>query len=163
MTDTATTNDTTSDRKAHDDATATRTLQRGAAFSGAALLVIGLATGGLLAAAMTGKANADVHDVVAAHLNAILGCFWICAVAATLPLVSFGPVGLKRLVIFTVVPNYANWLITTIKAFYKVAGVGLNGDPHNDAVFAALNVFVVLPAFAGAIAWAYGLKKRAPS
>jgi hypothetical protein len=131
-----------------------------AGFSAAVLLVIGLATGGLLAAAMTGKANADAHDVLAAHLNAILGCFWICALAFTLPFVSYGTTALRRLVIVTVVPNYANWLITTIKAFFKVAGVGLNGEAHNDAVFGALNAFVVLPALIAAIAWAYGLRKR---
>jgi hydroxylaminobenzene mutase len=142
---------------------AVRELQRMAGFSGAVLLVIGLATGGLLAMAMTGKANADAHDVLAAHLNAILGCFWICALAFTLPFASFGETALRRLVLVTIVPNYANWLITTIKAFLKVAGVGLKGEPHNDAVFGALNVFVVLPALVAAIAWAWGLNKRPKS
>lgn len=137
------------------------TLQRQAALLGAVLLIIGFATGGLLAAAMTGKVAADAHTVLAAHLNCIFGCLWLCALAFTLPLLRFGEVGAKRLVLLTALPAYANWLITAVKAFLHVAGVGLNGNGGNDGVFAALNAFVVLPSFAAAIAWAYGLMKKA--
>ena len=139
-------------------------LQRKTAASAALLLVIGFATGGLLAAAMTGKLSADSHEVLAAHLNGVLGCFWLAALSFTLPLVSFTATGKTRLVVVTVVASYGNWLITTIKSFFHVAGVGLNGEVHNDAVFAALNVVVVIPSFVAAIAWTYGLysTKRVP-
>jgi len=136
------------------------TLQRQAALLGAVLLIIGFATGGLLAGAMTGKVAADAHTVLAAHLNCLFGCFWLCALAFTLPLTRFGEVGARRLVLLTAIPAYANWLITVVKAFLHVAGVGLTGNGANDGVFAALNVFVVLPSFAAAIAWAYGLMKK---
>ena len=137
-----------------------RGLQRRTAAAGAALLVVAFATGGLLAAAMTNKLDADVPEIVAAHLNAILGCLWLVALAVTLPLVGFGPAGKRRLVLATVLPAYANWLVTTVKAFLHVRGVDLTGDHANDAVFAVLNVFVVLPSFAAAIAWTYGLARR---
>jgi hypothetical protein len=135
-------------------------VQRRAAFLGAVLLIISFATGGLLAMAMTGKVSADAHGVLAAHLNALFGCFWLCAVAFTLPLTRFGETGASRLVLLTAIPAYANWIITIAKAFLHVAGVGLNGNGSNDAVFVALNVFVVLPSFAAAVVWAYGLAKK---
>lgn len=134
-------------------------LQRRTAGLGALLLVIAFATGGLLAAAMTGKVNADAHEVSAAHLNAIFGCLWLVALAVTLPMLAYGERGQRRLVIATAIAAYGNWLITVVKSFLHVAGVDLTGDHTNDAVFAALNAFVVLPAFAAAIGWAYGLFK----
>lgn len=137
-----------------------KNVQRQAAFLGATLLIISFATGGLLAAALTGKVSADAHGILAAHLNALFGCFWLCALAFTLPLTRFEVTGAKRLVLLTAIPAYANWLVTMVKAFLHVAGVGLNGNAQNDAVFAALNVFVVLPSFGAAVGWAYGLAKQ---
>ncbi len=110
-----------------------------------------------LAAGFRVKVDADVHTIVAAHLNAVLGSLWIGALAFTLPMLRYGDTGKRRLVIATVVPAYGNWLITTIKAFFYVAGVEPTGDHANDAVFGALSVFVVAPAFAASIGWAYGL------
>ena len=137
-----------------------KNVQRQAALLGATLLIISFATGVLLAAAMTGKVSADAHVILAAHLNALFGCFWLCVVAFTLPLTRFAERGAKRLVLLTAIPAYGNWLITTVKAFFHVGGVALTGNAHNDAVFAALNVFVVVPSFAAAVAWAYGLAKK---
>lgn len=132
-------------------------LQRHAALLGVVLLILGFATGGLLAAAMTGKIAADPHTISGAHLNALFGCFWLCALAFTLPFVRYGEVGARRLVHVTAMAAYANWIITIVKAFFHVAGVGLDGNGANNAVFAALTAFVVLPSFAATIAWAYGL------
>jgi hypothetical protein len=135
-------------------------VQRRAAFLGAVLLITSFAIGGLLAMAMTGKVSADPHTVLAAHLSALFGCFWMCAVAVTLPLTRFSEAGAKRLVLLTAVPAYGNWILTIVKAFLHVAGVGLNESGSNNAVFAALNVFVVVPSFGAAILWAYGLAKK---
>src|SRR5690349_3022293 len=135
-------------------------VQRQAAFLGAVLLIISFATGGLLAMAMTGKVSADAHGILSAHLNALFGCFWLCAVAFTLPLTRFGETGAKRLVWLTAAPAYGNWIITVVEAFLHVLGVGLNDNASNNGVFAALNVFVVLPSFASAVVWAYGLAKK---
>lgn len=134
-----------------------RTLQRKTAAAGAALLVLAFATGVLLGLVMTNKVGADVHEIVAAHLNAVLGSLWLIALAYTLPMLRFGQVGMKRLVRVTVVPAYMNWLITTVKAFLHVTGVDVTGDHANDVVFATLGVFVVVPSFVAAIAWTYGL------
>lgn len=140
---------------AHDDGV--HTLQRKTAAAGAALLVLAFGTGILLGLAMTNKVSADVHEIVAAHLNAVLGCLWLIALAYTLPMLRFGQVGMKRLVSTTVVAAYMNWLITTVKAFLHVTGVDVTGDHTNDVVFAMLGVFVVVPSLVAAIGWTYGL------
>jgi (hydroxyamino)benzene mutase len=138
-------------------------LQRRAARLGVLLLILGFATGGLLAMAMTGKTDADVHAISASHLNALFGCFWLCALAFTLPLLRFGAVGTRRLVDVTIVAAYGNWLVTLVKAFLHVAGVGWTADGTNDAVFVALNVLVVVPSFVGSGAWLYGLGGSGPA
>ena len=132
-------------------------LQRKTAAAGAVLLVIAFLTGILLAQAQSKKIDADVHEVVATHLNALLGCLWLVALAATLPWLRFEAKGKQRIVVVTIVAAYANWLITTVKSFLHVPGVDLDGRKSNDAVFVALTVLVVIPSFVAAIAWVYGL------
>ncbi len=135
-------------------------IQRQAAFLGALLLVVGFGTGGLLAMAMGGQISADAHLVRAAHLNAFIGCFWLCAVACTLHFTRFGEQGARRLVLLTAVPAYAAWALTILSAFLHVSGLAPNGDARNDALFVAFNLFVVVPSLASSIAWVYGLAKE---
>lgn len=130
--------------------------QRALGRNAAVLLLLGLLAGGLVAGAMTGQVNADRGALLASHLNALLGCFWMVAVAATMPWLRYGDVGLRRLAWATTLPNVANWAVTAAKAFLKVAGVGLTGVAANDAIFVALNLFVVLPSLVAAGAWVYG-------
>lgn len=135
--------------------------QRLLAKSAAILLLISLATGVYVAAAMTGKINADPGTALAAHIGAFLGCFWMVAVGWSMPMLGYGERGLTRLAWLTIVPNYGNWLITSFKALWKVRGVDATGDPHNDTIFALLTAFVVLPSFAAAIGWVLGLFRSA--
>jgi hydroxylaminobenzene mutase len=134
--------------------------QRVAARNAAVLMVIGLLTGVYLSAAMTGKINADPPMVLAAHLNCLLGCFWLAALGWSLPMLRFSEVGLSRIVWLTTLANYANWAVTLFKASWKVHGVDLTGEPHNDIIFGVLTVLVVVPSFVAAGAWVYGFKKR---
>ncbi len=129
-----------------------RSLTRNAAV----LMAIGLLTGLFVSAAMTGKVNADAHAALASHLNALLGCFWMVAVAYSMPMLRYGEVGLERLVWVVTIPNFSNWLVTAFKAFLKVPGVDLVGEGKNDLVFGLLTALVVLPSFAAAAAWVYG-------
>ena len=132
-------------------------LQRKTAAAGAVLLVLGFLTGVLLAQAMTHHIDADLHQILAAHFIAVLGCLWLVAVALTLPMLRYGEKGQRRLVLLTAIPAYGNWSVTAVKSFFHVSGVGLTGNHANDAVFAALGALVVIPSFAAAAAWAYGL------
>lgn len=134
---------------------AARLLARAAAW----LVVAGLATGGLVAAAMTGKVGADAHTVLASHLNALLGAFLMLGVAWTMPMLRYGNIGRRRIARALVVANVANWAITLVKAFLHVSGVDYTGAGRNDAVFVALVVFVIVPSLAATLAWALGFAR----
>ena len=122
----------------------------------AVLMALGLLTGVFVAAAMTGRADADAHAALASHLNALLGCFWMVAVAYSMPMLRYGETGLRRLVWVTTLANFSNWFITALKAFLKVSGVAATGESKNDFVFGLLTVFVVVPSFVAVGAWVYG-------
>ena len=51
--------------------------------------------------------------------------------------------------------------MTFLKAIPSVHGVGLTGDPTNDAVFGVLTVLVVLPTLAACGLWIWGLRPMA--
>ncbi|WP_235685446.1 hypothetical protein [Corallococcus silvisoli] len=128
------------------------------AHAAAWLMLVGLLTGGYVSAAMTGKVPADPGMALAAHLNALMGTFFLLGVAWTLPMLRYGAVGQQRLAWAVIVANYANWAITCVKAWLRVSGVDLIGQATNDAVFIALTVAVVLPALGAAGAWVYGFR-----
>jgi hydroxylaminobenzene mutase len=130
-----------------------------AARNAAALVLIGLLTGGFVSAAMTGKVAADPGAALASHLNALLGAFWVLGVGWSLQFLWYGPVGQRRLVWATTLPNVANWAVTALKAFWKVKGIDATGDGPNDIIFGLLTVFVVVPSIAAAGAWLYGFKR----
>lgn len=129
-----------------------RDLTRNAAI----LMAIGLLTGTFVSAAMTGKVDADPGAALASHLNALLGCFWMVAVAWSMPMLRYSEAGLARLAWATTVPNYANWAVTVLKAFLKVKGIDFVSEGKNDLVFGLLTLLVVIPSFAAAGAWVYG-------
>ncbi len=129
------------------------------AHAAAWLLLLGLLTGGYVAAAMTGKVPADGHMALASHLNALMGAFLILGVAWTLPMLRYGPTGQNRLAWAFIVANFANWGVTAVKAWLRVSGVDATGEPVNDAVFGVLTLTVVLPALGAAVAWVYGFRR----
>jgi len=137
----------------------TAEVQRTLALAGAVLLLLGLLTGFFVSAAMGGRISADPHAALASHLNALLGAFWIFGVGWTLPMLRFGPVGQRRLAALVIAPNYANWIITAVKACLKVSGVDLGGSAANNGVFVGLLIFVVTPSLAAAVAWLWGFGK----
>ncbi|WP_240486700.1 hypothetical protein [Hyalangium minutum] len=129
------------------------------AHAAAWLMLLGLLTGGYVSSAMTGKLPADPHMALAAHLNALMGTFFLLGVAWTLPMLRYGPVGQQRLAWLVIVANFSNWAVTGVKAWLRVSGVDLIGQPANDAIFLTLTATVVLPALAAAGAWVYGFRR----
>jgi hydroxylaminobenzene mutase len=125
----------------------------------AALLTLGgLLTGLFAGAAMTGKVHADGHAALASHLNALMATFLLAAVGWTMPMLSYGEAGRRRLALVFIASSLANWLITAAKALLMVGGLDLIGAAANDGVFIALQVGVVLPSLAAAGAWVYGFR-----
>jgi hydroxylaminobenzene mutase len=132
--------------------------------SGAALLAVGMLTGIWSAAALTGKVVVAIPRLaLAAHLNALLGSFWLLGLAFTLPMLRYGDAGRRRLVRATQVPAWGNWLITLIASFLGVRGLEYTSDRANNAIALALQVVVVLPSLACAIAWALGFGRHGPA
>ncbi|HLL05372.1 MAG TPA: hypothetical protein VK539_32685 [Myxococcaceae bacterium] len=129
------------------------------AHAAAWLMLVGLLTGGYVSSAMTGKVPADPHMALAAHLNALMGTFFLLGVAWTLPMLRYGPVGQQRLAWAVIIANFANWAVTCVKAWLRVSGVDLIGQPANDAIFITLTLSVVLPSLAAAAAWVYGFRR----
>ena len=72
-------------------------VQRFLGQAGALLFLGSMVGGGYVALAKTGKIDVDAHSTVAAHLNAMLGAFWLFAVAWSVPHLGFGATGLRRL------------------------------------------------------------------
>jgi (hydroxyamino)benzene mutase len=129
------------------------------AHAAAWLMLVGLLTGGYVAAAMTGKVPADGQMALAAHLNALLGTFFLLGVAWTLPMLRYGPVGQRRLAWLFITASWANWGVTCVKAWLRVAGIDFIGQTANDAIFITLNATVVLPVLAATAAWVYGFRR----
>ena len=129
------------------------------AHASAWLVLLGLLTGGYVAAAMMGKVPADGQMALASHLAALMGAFLMLGVAWTLPMLRYGATGQRRLAWAFILANFANWFVTGVKAWLRVSGVDATGEPVNDAVFGVLTLSVVLPALGAAAAWVYGFRR----
>lgn len=125
--------------------------------AGAWLFAIGLITGLWAAVVLTGKVPRPLPRLaLAAHLNGLLGGLWLIGVSATLDRMRYGLAGRRRLAILVAFPAWANWLITLVASLLGVRGLEYTGDLSNNAIALSLQLFVVLPALAGALAWAWG-------
>jgi hypothetical protein len=142
-------------------------LQRSLAACGALLFFIGLLTGVWVGAVMTqGRAIfLELHFTpqserlaLVAHLNALLGSFWLVAVAATIEATHYGEAGKRRLAFAVMGTCYANWSVTLLASFLDRKGLEIvKEDPRNNLVAVLLIALVVLPGLAASGAWAWGL------
>ena len=133
-------------------------LQQRLVRAGAWLFTAGLVTGVWAAAVLTETVVVAVPRLaLAAHLNGLLGGLWLIAVAVTLDRLRYGLTGRRRLALIVLVATWSNWLITLVASALGVRGLAYTGDTRNNAIALLLQVFVVLPSLAGALAWAWGL------
>ncbi len=123
------------------------------------LFFLGAVTGILVSAAMTGKIDASGPAMLASHLNALMGCFWLVCVALTWQWTELSAQGTAWLVRSTWIAAYANWLVTLVKALLKVHGIDFIGEAANDVIFGALTLTVVLPTLASSWLWMQGLRR----
>lgn len=137
-------------------------LQRKIAARGATLMAIGMLTGLWSGVALSGKVAVAIPRLaLAAHLNALMGCFWLLALAFTLPMLSYGEKGKQRLATLTLLPTYGNWFVTLIASFIGVRGLSFTGNRANDIIAVLLLAVVVAPALVATIAWAWGFRRSA--
>jgi hydroxylaminobenzene mutase len=137
-------------------------LRHEVAARGAVLFGLGMTTGLWAGAALTEKVKVAIpHLALAAHLNGIFGGLWLFALAFTLPLLSYGEVGVRRLVTLTLVPTYGNWAVTLLASVLGVRGLEFTGNGANDVVAALLLALVVAPTLAACAGWVWGFRRRA--
>jgi len=135
-------------------------LQRRVAGRAVVLLAIGMVTGIWSGIALSGKVVVPIpHLALAAHLNALMGFFWLLGFAFTLPMLSYSDKAKERLATLQYLPTYGNWLVTLIASFIGVRGIDFQGKLANDVVAAALLAVVVAPALVVSFAWAWGFRK----
>jgi len=144
-------------------------LQRWLMARGALLFALGLATGVWAGAVLTeGRALFLVLPkphferlALVAHLNALLGCFWLIAVAVTIESTAYGERGKLWLARAVTLVTYSNWAVTLVASFLDVRGLEVvPGDGKNNAIAVLLIALVVLPGLAVSSAWAWGLMKK---
>ena len=134
-------------------------LRRRLARAGATLFAIGLVTGLWSAAALTGKVHVDEPRLaLGAHLNALMGAFWILGVAFTLPYLHYQATGRRWLAGLTLLPAWGNWFITLIASVVGRKGIEFNDDTRNNVIAVLLQAFVVLPGLVGGVMWAWGFR-----
>ena len=137
-------------------------VRRRLAALGALLFALGMVTGLWTAVVLTEKVKVAIpHLALAAHLNALLGCFWLLGLSYTLPMLSYGERGRKRLAIVTLVPAYGNWIVTVLASALGARGLEFTGHASNDLIAALLQGIVVLPTLVASFAWAWGFRRPA--
>jgi len=132
--------------------------------AGAALFAIGMLTGFWAGAALSGVVQVPIPRLaLAAHLNCLMGAFWLLGVAFTMPMLGYSDKGKERLAKLTLVPAYGNWAITLLASVLGVRGINFTGHRANDVIAVLLFAFVVGPAVAQSLAWVYGFVKKKSS
>jgi len=131
---------------------AQRTLARSAAWLCLLSMLVGIPL------AMADQAGLDRAELVGAHRNALMGVFWMVAVAWSMPLLRYGPAGQGRLTWLLILANWANALVPMARAWLHVDGRHFTGETANDALFLLLTLTVRLPSLVAAIGWVDGFR-----
>ena len=113
----------------------------------------------ILNASFTGKIDVNPHFMLASHLNAILGTFWLFCLAQSWQWIDLSERSKVILYRSTLIAAWANWLITLIKSVLKVQGIDWVGEAYNDLIFMILTLTVVLPTFCSSILWILGVRR----
>jgi (hydroxyamino)benzene mutase len=129
--------------------------------AGAWLFAFGLLTGLWAGLVLTGKVHvAFPRLALGAHLTAMLGGLWLIALAWSLDFLRYGARGQRRLAWLIGISVWANWSVTLVASALGVRGLEYTREPLNNVIAALLDLFVVVPALAGAFAWAWGFGRR---
>jgi len=136
-------------------------LRRALGRAGAWLFALGLLTGLWAGVVLTEKVHvAYPRLALGAHLTAMFGGLWLVAVAWSLDFLWYSPRGQRRLAWLIGISVWANWSLTLVASVLGVRGLEYTRDPLNNVIAALLDLFVVVPALAGAFAWAWGFGGR---
>ncbi len=97
--------------------------------------------------------------ILASHLNALLGCFWLLGLAWTLPRLRLSDGQFGVLCGLAILGGWANWGVTLVKAYMGVAALDWGAGGANGILWIALVLTVVLPTLGSSALWAWGAYK----
>ncbi len=143
------------------NASASEHAARNLAWHGAAVFLGAMLYGGVISAIMTDRLPGRVDVALSAHMNGLLGGLWCWGAGWSLQYGKFSPRALAAITWGTIIPSWANFVITAFKVHTDAGGVGFDGGPASDAIFAGRLLFVVAPGLIGGLALVMGLKRTA--
>ena len=125
----------------------------------ALLIAFALLTGLYMSLVAMKIIDAEFQTVLSAHLNALLGSFWLLGVGWSLSFCQAPLEQLKQMSRLMILANWSNWFFTLIKAHLHVAGIQMTADWINNSILIALTLFVVLPALYACWIWIKSLHR----
>jgi hypothetical protein len=136
-----------------------RTIARAAAL----LFGISLLIGWLVGGAAIGTIQADERILLGAHIAALLGVPLLAAYGWSLPQLQFGATGRRWLTRGTIFTIFVGPLFGVLRGLLEVRAMGMNGEPVNDVMFVAMNLFSAVPTMVVAGCWIIGMWKSRPA
>ena len=132
--------------------------QRRLASHGALMLLLGMIYGVYVALVMTEQAPGEPEMALGAHLNALLGSFWLLGMGWSLQFVVLSPRLLRLAVGLTLVGAWSNWILSALKAVSGDLAISFTGAASNDVLFGLRTILVIVPCIVGPAIWVWGLR-----
>ncbi|MDP6933006.1 MAG: hypothetical protein QGG40_08810 [Myxococcota bacterium] len=138
-------------------------MQKRMAFHGALMLWISMIHGLYLVGVMTHLVPGNEAMTLGAHVNGLMGAFWLLGMGWSLRFVQLSERLLGIAVWMTLTGAWFNFLLAMIKAVQGAMAIEFTGDAFNDIVFAARVLLVVIPSLVGPALWVWGMRTRSSS
>jgi hydroxylaminobenzene mutase len=132
--------------------------QRRMGFHGALMLWITMIYGLYLVGVMTDLVPGNEAMTLGAHINGLMGAFWLLGLGWSLSFVRLSERLLSIAVWMTLAGAWFNFLLAMIKAVPGVMAIEFTGGAFNDVVFVARLLLVVIPSLVGPALWVWGLR-----
>ena len=116
-----------------------------------------------LVGVMTHLVPGDDDMTLGAHVNGLMGAFWLLGMGWSLRFVRLSERLLNIAVWMTLAGAWFNFLLAMFKAVPGVMAIELTGGVINDALFVARVLLVVIPSLVGPGLWVWGLRERPAS
>ena len=114
-----------------------------------------------LVGVMTELVPGNEAMTLGAHINGLMGAFWLLGMGWSLSFVRLSERLLSVAVWMTLAGAWFNFLLAMIKALPGVMAIEFTGNTMNDVVFVARILLVVIPSLVGPALWVWGLRARA--
>lgn len=137
--------------------------QKRMAFHGALMLWTTMVYGLYLVGVMTELVPGDEGMTLGAHINGLMGAFWLLGMGWSLSFISLSEQLLRVAIWMTLAGAWFNFLLAMVKAVPGVMAIEFTGGVSNDVIFAARVLLVVIPSLVGPALWFWGLRAGSTS